>query len=139
MNEPLWIKHCHGAWASVVNLNFRSPGQPFRSQFVLYLALWTGLACATRLSRSTFMLHIDWIYFYYRGRFSWEGHLKLRTQSLFPDELSNLTENKAIIKLNWHNGCIEEQLWSLKTNVHLKFFINWNFRLRIRLYQWKTV
>ena len=28
------------------------PGQPFRSQFVLYLALCTGLAGATRLTRS---------------------------------------------------------------------------------------
>ena len=37
---------------------FAKPGQPFRSQFVLYLALWTGLAGETRLTRSDFMLHI---------------------------------------------------------------------------------
>ena len=40
------------------------PGQPFQSQFVLYLALWAGLVFATRLTRSDFMLHIGWIYFY---------------------------------------------------------------------------
>ena len=38
--------------------------QPFRSQFLLYLALWTGLAGETRLTRSHFMPHIGWIYFY---------------------------------------------------------------------------
>ena len=44
------------------------PGQPFRSQFVLHLALWAGLACATKLTRSDIMLNIGWIHFYYRGR-----------------------------------------------------------------------
>ena len=29
----------------------------FRSQFALYLALWSGLAGATRLTRSDFMLY----------------------------------------------------------------------------------
>ena len=43
---------------------FSESGQPFRSQFVLCLALWTGLAGATRLTRSDFMLHIGSIYFY---------------------------------------------------------------------------
>ena len=43
---------------------FPSRGQPFRSQFVLYLALWTGLTGATRLTRSDFMLHLGWIHFY---------------------------------------------------------------------------
>ena len=36
---------------------FPQPGQPFQSQFLLYLALWTGLAGAKRFSRSDFMLH----------------------------------------------------------------------------------
>ena len=40
-------------------LKFPSRVNLFRSQFVLYLALWTGLAGATRLTRSDFMLHID--------------------------------------------------------------------------------
>ena len=30
-----------------------------------------GLAGATRLTRSDFMLHAGWIYFYQRGRFAW--------------------------------------------------------------------
>ena len=47
------------------------PGQLFRSQFVLHLTLWTGLAGATRLTRSVCMIHMDWIYFYQRGRFAW--------------------------------------------------------------------
>ena len=55
-------------WAAVVHLNFRA-GSTFPS-FVFYLALWTGLAGATRLTRSDFMLHIGWIYFYQRGRFA---------------------------------------------------------------------
>ena len=45
------------SWAAVAHLNFRA-GQPFRSQFALYLPLLTGLAGATRLMRSGFMLHI---------------------------------------------------------------------------------
>ena len=44
-------------------------GQTFRSQFVLYLTLWTGLAGATRLTQSGFMLYIGWIYFYQRGKY----------------------------------------------------------------------
>ena len=35
------------------------PGQSFRSQFVPYLAQWTGLTGTTRLTRSDFILHID--------------------------------------------------------------------------------
>ena len=66
----MYIKLYTVSWAFVVHMNFRA-GSPFRSQFVLYLALWTGLAGATRLTRSDFMLHIGWIYFYQRGRFAW--------------------------------------------------------------------
>ena len=43
---------------------FFEPGQPFRSQFFMYLAPWTGLTSATRLTRSDLMLHKGWIYFY---------------------------------------------------------------------------
>ena len=49
------INICALASAAVVQLNFRA-GSTFPSQFVLYLALWTGLAGATRLTRSDFML-----------------------------------------------------------------------------------
>ena len=49
--------------AAGVHLDFRA-GSTFRSQYVLYLAQWTGLAGATRLRRSDLMLHIGWIYFY---------------------------------------------------------------------------
>ena len=38
-------------------IKISEPGQPFRSQFVLNLDLWTGLAGATRLTRSDVMLH----------------------------------------------------------------------------------
>ena len=50
-----------------MHLNFRAG-----YQFVLYLALWIGLAAAgaTRLTRSDFMLRIGCIYFYQRGRFA---------------------------------------------------------------------
>ena len=44
--------------AAVVHL-ISEPGQPFPSQFVLYLAVITGLAGATRLRRSDFVLYID--------------------------------------------------------------------------------
>ena len=37
-------------------IRISEPGQPFRSQFALYLALWTGLAGATRLTRLDVML-----------------------------------------------------------------------------------
>jgi len=43
--------------AAAVHLNFRA-GSTFPVPVVLYLALWTGLAGATRLTRSDFMLHI---------------------------------------------------------------------------------
>ena len=36
------------------------PGQPFRSQFLLYLALWTGLAGATRLTRPESRLYASY-------------------------------------------------------------------------------
>ena len=39
-------------------VHFSEPGQPFWSQFVLYLAVWTGLAGATRLTRSDFRLNL---------------------------------------------------------------------------------
>ena len=61
--SSLQRKITHYPRAAVVHLNFR----PFRFKFVLYKALWTELAGATRLTRSDFMLHI-WIYFYWRGR-----------------------------------------------------------------------
>ena len=64
--QPLYI------WIS-------EPGQPFRSQFVLYLPLWTGLACATRLTRSDVMLYIGWIYFYQRVRGACSGVCMVRT------------------------------------------------------------
>ena len=51
--------------AAVVHLNFRAGSTPFWSQFVLYLALWTGLAGATRLTLSDIMLHIG----------SWESQI----------------------------------------------------------------
>ena len=54
---------------AAVHLNFWA-GSTFRSQFVLYLALWTGIPGATRLTHSNFMLYIGWIYFYQRGRFA---------------------------------------------------------------------
>ena len=54
-----------------VKIWISEPGQPFRSLFVLYLDLWTGLADATRLMRSDFMLQIGWIYFYQRGTGAW--------------------------------------------------------------------
>ena len=38
------------------------------SLYCTYLALWTGLGGATKLTRSDFMLHIGWIYFYLRGK-----------------------------------------------------------------------
>ena len=61
---------CIHSRAAVVHLNFRA-GSTFPVQFVLHLALWTGLAGATRLTRSDFMLHKGWISFYQRGRFAW--------------------------------------------------------------------
>ena len=65
-NGDLTLGHGHPEYIWISKL-----GQPFRSQFVLYLGLWTGLAGATRLTRSDFKLHIGWIYFYLRGRGAW--------------------------------------------------------------------
>ena len=45
--SSLFTSSFHFPRAAVVHL-----GQPFRSQLVLYLALWTRLAGATRLTRS---------------------------------------------------------------------------------------
>ena len=70
-----------------------TPGQPFRSHFVLYLALWTGLAGAKRLTRSDFRLNftkeadlrekVPVSYVTRRYYFTDEGALnKLRHQSL---------------------------------------------------------
>ena len=43
--------------AAVVHLNFQA-GSTFPVPVYTYLALWTGLAGATRLTRSDFMLYI---------------------------------------------------------------------------------
>ena len=56
--KGLYKRNSHG------HLNFRA-GSTFPVPVVL--ALWTGLAGKTRLTRSDFMLHIGWIYFYQRG------------------------------------------------------------------------
>ena len=52
-------------WPAIRNIyitgsrsTFEFPGQPFRSQFVLYLALWAGLAGATELTPSEFITHL---------------------------------------------------------------------------------
>jgi len=50
------------ARAAVVHLNFRA-GSTFPLPVCTVPALWTGQA--TRLTRSDFMLHIGWIYFYW--------------------------------------------------------------------------
>ena len=69
--SPLNLYLIKGALGQPRYIWISKQGQPFRFQFLLYLTLWTGLASATRLTRSGFMPHIGWIYFYRRGRGAW--------------------------------------------------------------------
>ena len=106
------------------------PGQLFRSQFALHLTLWTGLAGATRLTRSVCMIHMDWIYFYQRGRFAWPLfvcqiiHYTL-LKYFVKDQIPNLTfrfDHRLVInpldkKLRWN-------YWNKKMSWGLKIFLS---------------